>query len=115
MSGSGPPRRRPDARGRSADGPMPLSEALGALSKRLGGPSPDVLSALFGRWEQIVGGAMAAHVRPVRLQDTTLVVSADHPAWATQARHLAPDILARIRDACGAEEAPERLDVRVRN
>jgi predicted nucleic acid-binding Zn ribbon protein len=44
----------------------------------------------------------------------TLVVSADHPAWATQLRHLAPDILARLTEVCGAQNALERLDVRVR-
>jgi hypothetical protein len=29
-------------------------------------------------------------------------------------RHLAPDILARLREVCGAQNALERLDVRVR-
>ncbi|MGH9121027.1 MAG: DciA family protein [Acidimicrobiales bacterium] len=50
----------------------------------------------------------------MRVDGVTLVVSADHSAWATQMRHLAPDILARIRDVCGAQHAVERLDVRVR-
>lgn len=84
------------------------------VSERLGGPRPDVLTALFGRWETIVGEAMAAHVRPTRLHDGALVVACDHPAWATQVRHLAPDILARIREACGADAAPERIEVRIR-
>jgi predicted nucleic acid-binding Zn ribbon protein len=93
---------------------MHVSEALGQVSERLGGPRPDVLTAVFGRWESIVGDAMAAHVRPLRLQQEALVVSCDHPAWATQVRHLAPDILARVQDACGAGPAPERIEVRVR-
>jgi len=107
-----PPRR--DGRGRSGGGPMPLSDALGALTKRLGVPGPDVMTTIFGRWEELVGASVAAHVRPLRLHEGTLVVAADHPAWATQVRHLAPDILRHLRDACGPAEAPERLEVRVR-
>lgn len=112
MTGAG--RRGSDGRGRHLDGPVHLSEALGAVSDRLGGPRPDVLRVLFGRWEQIVGDAMAAHVRPVRLHEEVLVVACDHPAWATQVRHLAPDILDRVREACGERDAPARIEVRVR-
>ena len=107
-------RGRPDARGRSGAGPVHVSEALGAVSKRLGGPRPDVLTALFGRWASIVGETMAAHVRPTRLHDGALVVACDHPAWATQVRTLAAEILARVREACGADDAPDRIEVRVR-
>ncbi len=84
------------------------------LSQRMGVAGPDVLSTVFGHWAELVGPSMAAHVRPLRLQQKTLVVSADHPAWATQVRHLATEILARMADACGPEHAPERLEVRVR-
>ena len=56
---------------------------------------------------------MAAHVRPVRLLDDALVVGVDHPAWASQVRHLAPDILDRVRVACGEGHAPTRLEIRV--
>jgi len=76
---------------------------------------PDVLGVIFGHWEEIVGPSMAAHVRPQRLRDDTLVVVADHPAWATQVRHLAADILNSVRAACGgAAEGPRNLEVRVR-
>ena len=106
------PRR--DERGRSSDGPVPVSEALSELSRRMGGASSDVLGAVFGRWEQIVGPSIAAHVQPLQLRDRTLVVRADHPAWATQVRHLTPTILEHLRDACGPGAAPERIQVRVR-
>ena len=49
------------------------------------------------------GGARAARCA---WTGSTLVVSADHPAWATQMRHLAPDILARLREVCGAPARP---------
>lgn len=113
MTGGGRPRRR-DERGRAHDGPVPLSEALGVLSKRMGVAAPDVLSTVFGHWAELVGPSMAAHVRPLRLQERTLFVSADHPAWATQVRHLTTEILARLREACGDDRAPDTLEVRVR-
>ena len=105
------PRRR---RGRTSAGPVPIGEVLEVLCEQMGVAGPDVLGAVFGRWEELVGPTMASHVRPVRLREATLVVSADHPAWATQVRHLAPDILARLAAACPPGAAPERLEVRVR-
>lgn len=114
MSTGGHGRYRPDGRGRNTDGPVPLSEALAALSERMGSAAPDVLSVVFGRWEQLVGSAMAAHVRPLKLREGTLLVAADHPAWATQVRHLATEIMAKIAEACAPAEPPERLEVRVR-
>ena len=105
---------RSDHRGRRTSGPVPMSEALGAVAGRLGLGRPDLISVVFGRWEELVGAAMAVHVRPVRLVAGTLVVSADHPAWATQIRHLAPEILERVATEFGREGAPERLEIRVR-
>jgi len=105
---------RSDGRGRSNAGPVRIGDALGAVASNLGAGRADVVSAVFGRWDEVVGPAVSAHVRPVRVDGVTLVVSADHPAWATQIRHLAPDILARLSEVCGAQNALERLDVRVR-
>jgi predicted nucleic acid-binding Zn ribbon protein len=87
---------------------------LGEVASHLGAGRAEVVGSVFGRWDDIVGPTVSAHVRPVRVEGVTLVVSADHPAWATQIRHLAPDILARLAEVCGAHNAPERLDVRVR-
>ena len=114
MTPGRPERYRPDARGRNTDGPVPLSDVLAALSERIGIAAPDVLSVVFGRWEDLVGTAMAAHVRPLKLQDGTLILAADHPAWATQVRHLATEIIAKIAEACAPAAPPERLEVRVR-
>ena len=117
MSGSrdGVPRRpsRYDS-GRSTDGPMRMAEALGVLSDRLGMGRADVVGTVFARWEELVGPAVAAHVRPVRIDGDTLVVSADHPAWAVQIRHLSGSVLDRLREVTGAAAVPEHLEVRVR-
>jgi predicted nucleic acid-binding Zn ribbon protein len=93
---------------------VPLSDALGAVAGRLGLGRPDLIAVVFGHWAELVGEAVAAHVTPVRLVAGTLVVSADHPAWATQIRHLAPEILERVATEFGREGAPVRLEIRVR-
>ena len=63
---------------------------------------------------EIWWAVVAAHVRPCAGGGATLVVSADHPAWATQMRHLAPDILARWLRGVRGRRRPRRLEVRVR-
>jgi predicted nucleic acid-binding Zn ribbon protein len=105
---------RYDSRGRVHGGPVPMSEALGAVAGRLGLGRTDLISVVFGRWEELVGSSVAAHVRPVRLVAGTLIVSADHPAWATQIRQLAPEILQRVASEFGGEDTPVRLEIRVR-
>lgn len=84
------------------DAPEPLSNALDRLSRRLGGPSSAVLRTIFGRWEELVGATVAAHVRPVSLRGTTLVVAADAPAWATQMAWLGADLARKVNDELGA-------------
>jgi predicted nucleic acid-binding Zn ribbon protein len=91
-----------------------MAEALGAVSGKLGLGSTDLISVVFGRWEELVGSSVAAHVQPVRLVAGTLIVRADHPAWATQIRLIAPEILERVASEFGSEGAPVRLEVRVR-
>jgi len=91
-----------------------MNEALGALSDRLGMGSADVVGTVFARWEELVGAAVAAHVQPLRIDGDTLVVSADHPAWAVQIRHHSAQVLDRLREVTGVSAAPHHLEVRVR-
>ncbi len=94
-------------------GPRSLDTSLDAVSRRLGMPDPRGLGRLFARWDEIVGAAMAVHVQPLRLDKESLVVTVDHPAWATQVRHLGDDLLDRVAEQAGVER-PNRLEVRVR-
>jgi predicted nucleic acid-binding Zn ribbon protein len=55
---------------------------------------------------------MADHVRPIRLDTESLVVSVDHPAWATQVRRMADLLLDRVAEETGAAR-PTRVEVRV--
>jgi predicted nucleic acid-binding Zn ribbon protein len=82
-----------------------------------------VLTAVFVRWEQLVGADIAAHARPASLRDGVLVVVVDQPAWAAQLRFLTAELLARIRSEADATEvtkieirtaSPGRFDGRLR-
>jgi predicted nucleic acid-binding Zn ribbon protein len=92
--------------------PRPLDSSLDALSKRLGLEGAQGLGRLFAGWADIVGPAMAEHVRPVRIDASSLVVAVDHPAWATQVRRLGDTLLDRVAVHAGVSR-PERLEVRV--
>ncbi len=92
--------------------PRPLDGSLEALARRLGVEGAVGLGQLFSRWPEIVGEAMAEHVQPVRIDRTALVVTVDHPAWATQVRRLGDTLLDRAAATAGVER-PDRLEVRV--
>ena len=92
--------------------PRPLDGSLEELSRRLGLEGAAGLARLFAGWAEIVGAAMAEHVRPLRMDATALVVSVDHPAWATQVRRLGDTLLDRASEYAGVER-PDRLEVRV--
>ena len=110
VNGDRPRGRRPR---RGADpGPRPVAESLDAVSASLGAGPASVMARTFTCWPEVVGTAMAEHVQPVRLSEGVLVVAADHPAWAAQARALGTDLLARMGRITG--EAPRRLEVTVR-
>jgi predicted nucleic acid-binding Zn ribbon protein len=58
---------------------------------------------VFGRWAEAVGDAVAAHVTPVKLDGTKLIVEVDDPAWATQLRFLEGTVKQRLLEVAGAE------------
>lgn len=92
--------------------PKKLSELLDRTTKRLGGPSSNASSALFSRWEQVVGADIAGHARPVSLHRGTLLLTVDHPAWATQLRYMTSELLTRISEVTGTNEVGE-IHIRV--
>ena len=76
--------------------PRPVAESLDRVTRALGAPRARELATLFSRWETIVGREIAQHAAPRSLRDGVLIVVVDQPAWATQLRYLAPELLARI-------------------
>jgi predicted nucleic acid-binding Zn ribbon protein len=89
-----------------------LSDALDVLVGHFGQGDAGAFGAVFARWEEIAGPAIAGHVQPLRISGDALVVRADHPAWATQVRALGPTLLARVSEVTGC--APTRLEVVIR-
>jgi predicted nucleic acid-binding Zn ribbon protein len=79
--------------------------------KSLRGTDRIQIGGVFGRWDDAVGPAVSAHVRPVRLDDGVLVVEADEPAWATQVKFLSETIITRLAEV--AQVDVQRLEVRV--
>lgn len=97
---------------RHGDDPVPLTESLdGVLRSLRGGASRTEVGGVFGRWEEAVGAAVAANVRPVRLEHGTLLVEVQDPAWATEVRLLTDQLRARLLEVTGV--TVERVDVRV--
>jgi predicted nucleic acid-binding Zn ribbon protein len=79
-------------------GPQQVGPAIAKVLSRIGAsPSPQTMELVFARWEELVGAELAAHSQPMRLQDSTLVVGADHPAWATRAHMDSEAIVNRAR------------------
>jgi predicted nucleic acid-binding Zn ribbon protein len=78
--------------------PKRLAEALGEFTHRLGLARPDALTVIFGRWEDVVGPSLAAHVRPIGLRDGVLFVEVDETGWATQLRYLGDDVIRRVNE-----------------
>jgi predicted nucleic acid-binding Zn ribbon protein len=70
------------------------------------------MGGVFGRWAEAVGDAVAAHVTPVKLDGSTLVVEVDDPAWATQLRFLETTLKQRLLEVAGA--TIDTVEVRVK-
>ena len=96
--------------------PIRLGDSLHQVVRELrpesGAAAPAAaIGGVFGRWEEAVGETVAAHVQPVKLDGTTLVVRVDDPAWATQLKFLEDTLRRRLHEVAGARV--ERIEVRV--
>ena len=91
--------------------PRPVADSLDRVTRAFGAPRARLLASVFSRWEELVGPEIADHAQPRSLHGGVLVLTADQPAWATQLRYLAPELLARVRaDAA----APEITEIQIR-
>jgi predicted nucleic acid-binding Zn ribbon protein len=98
---------KPSSPPRSEIGPHPVSESLDRVTRGIGAPKATVLTAVFARWEELVGREVAAHAEPRSLRDGVLVIAVDQPAWATQLRFLGAELLARVREATACSDVAE--------
>ncbi len=97
---SGPPSATWAARPRRDD-PQPLTAAVGGLLSARGWRERAAVGAVFGHWPDIVGPQLALHTKPESFESGELTVSADSPAWATQVRLMAPQLLKRLAEELG--------------
>lgn len=91
--------------------PRPITQSLDGMMKSLRGTDRIQVGGVFGKWDDAVGAQIAAHVRPVRLDQRTLLVEADTATWATQVKFLADTIITRLYEEARVEI--DRVDVRV--
>ncbi len=84
------------------DEPMPLADALGAVTRDLGLGRPTHLRLLVAQWDTIVGDALATHARPSQLRDNVLVVEVDDGAWAAPLRYLVDTMCVRANEVLGS-------------
>lgn len=91
--------------------PVPITRSLDSMMKSMRGTDRIQVGGVFGKWEDAVGAQIAGHVRPVRLDQGTLLVEADTATWATQVKFLAETIITRLYDEARVEI--DRIDVRV--
>ncbi len=105
--------------------PLPIGDSLNSVIRSLRNESASTagsadpsdqtarqMGGVFGRWVEAVGDAIAAHVKPIKLDGTKLVVEVDDPAWATQLRFLEATLKQRLLEVAGA--TIETVEVRVK-
>lgn len=51
----------------------------------------------------VAGERLSRHLRAVAVEDGVLVLEAEAPVWAAEARHQERRLVALLREACGAE------------
>ena len=67
---------------------------------------------MFDRWSEVVGEALAARTRPLRIDGGRLVLAVDEPAIATHVRFLQGELLAQLEALLGPGRVTA-LDLRV--
>ena len=88
---------RPDDRD-----PQTLGRLVSGIARARGWSAKVAEGTVFGQWAKVVGDDIAAHASPTSLQGKVLHIAAESTAWATQLRHMQPQILAKINAAVGA-------------
>lgn|GEM_PF-850509 len=93
--------------------PRPLGASLDHVTRALGMPPATVLETVFTQWTDLVGPVVATHAHPASLRGGVLVVNVDDPAWGSELRYRAQDMLSKIAASVGGG-SPTRMEVRVR-
>jgi predicted nucleic acid-binding Zn ribbon protein len=82
--------------------PWPIGDGIAATMRARGWQQYLKAARVVARWSDVVGEPVAAHCRPLQLDDDgTLTVTADSAAWATQLAYLRGTLLDRLAKVCG--------------
>lgn len=81
--------------------PTQLDETLRELIDRRGWGERLRGASAWSRWDQIVGGELAARCEPLRLVRGVLTIRAESQIWATQLRYMIPQLRANVEAALG--------------
>jgi predicted nucleic acid-binding Zn ribbon protein len=84
-----------------------VTDCLDRVTRRLGVPGWSVLTAIFSRWEDLVGADIAAHAQPRSLRDGVLLIAVDQPAWAGQLKFMTADLIRRIHESVAGSGVTE--------
>lgn len=93
------PRRGPHRRryGQSTDQSTHLlGSSVESMLQMQGLGSAALLARITGLWPSLVGERMNAHAKPAKVDGDELIVSVDHPAWATEIRMQQSRIISEL-------------------
>ncbi|WP_159943402.1 MULTISPECIES: DUF721 domain-containing protein [unclassified Nocardiopsis] len=97
----GAPRARRRGRLRSRNEPQMFGEAVRTWLIEHGWQEQVAVGGVFGRWADIVGEFNAKRLRPESYSEGELVLVADSPTMATQARTMTRDLIRRLNQELG--------------
>lgn len=83
--------------------PAAIGDQLDRLLVDRGWQVDVAAGSVMGRWNEIVGDAVAAHAQPVSFTGGELTVRADSTAWTTQLRLLSSTLLGNFEQAVGPD------------
>lgn len=78
-----------------------LHSILGREIRKQGWQKPLASGWIMGQWAEIVGADIANHTKIEMVKDTTLFITCDSTAWATNLRLIQRRILQTIADMIG--------------
>lgn len=96
--GTGPRRR---GRMRSRNEPQMFGEAVRTWLIEHGWQEQVAIGGVFGRWSDIVGEVIGRRLRPESYAEGELVVVAESPTMAAQARTMTRDLMRRLNAELG--------------
>ncbi|WP_296666419.1 DciA family protein [Demequina sp.] len=87
--------------------PLPMSDAVDTLLRRMGWTEQIEVSSVTARWREVIGDRIADHCEPLGFEDGILTVKATSTAWATQLQMMNGQIRHRINEEFGRDIVKE--------